>query len=503
MRLVSCVLVASVLSAFVGYANMYNDWTQKNAVNLKEISVQDNSSQAPQYGGCDILPQKDNRGNHIVLCDNPNKLQVATKDQPQYNLENEVEPCQYEIVVNGEKKYYLTNYNEGNADSVSSQCADTDKTLGIDGSRRGSPAHSHPIQVTKEGERLSSLWPSNADVLSSLLKGERVVRINAAQQNPKLKNAAILYDIYGRKCWELGEDGKYKREIMLTNYGEKNSDGKICWQLDKNDNACHRVENIPDPRAYQGDRESFYNTYGHNAFNPADTEKMIKYAEKFKANNETDDVKSAKPNMANPASEAVASSKVGVRGWCGCGDNHGKLYDVVDPFILMMCADKKDKSPEANKMLANLRYSYILCAKCGKCRRPSARSNAASWDQVNWRHELVICDNILELQLFRAKGLTSTQKMRLKLAPQEEFLKKIPDGGILFPGACACKVPDPVHVGPLFSDYEQYVCLICGHVRLPDATGNIPGGPTSLSSMGFDEQADAARKRLYQWLKNL
>jgi hypothetical protein len=211
------------------------------------------------------------------------------------------------------------------------------------------------------------------------------------------------------------------------------------------------------------------------------------------------------PNIEATYSDSTktSDSQVGVRGWCGCGDNHGKLYDVVDPFILMMCADKKDKSPEANKMLANLRYSYILCAKCGKCRRPSARSNAASWDQVNWRHELVICDNILELQLFRAKGLTSTQKMRLKLAPQEEFLKKIPDGGILFPGACACKVPDPVHVGPLFSDYEQYVCLICGHVRLPDATGNIPGGPTSLSSMGFDEQADAARKRLYQWLKNL
>jgi len=242
----------------------------------------------PRYpDGCNIMPQKDNLGNAIVLCDNPNNLQVATKDQPQYNRKNEVEGCQYEVAENGKNKYYITNYKEGNANSVSTQCPGTDNTLGLDGRKRGSPAHSHPIK-NMDGKRLSALWPSNADVLSALLKGENVVRINAQPQNPKARNAAILYDIYGRKCWLLGKDDKREKEIMLSNYYDgKTADGGICWQANKKDNGCYRVENLPDPLTYQGDKDAFYSRYGHNAFNPNDTEKLIAYAKKFKRKKES------------------------------------------------------------------------------------------------------------------------------------------------------------------------------------------------------------------------
>ena len=74
---------------------------------------------------------------------------------------------------------------------------------------------------------------------------------------------------------------------MLSNYHDgKTTNGEICWQADKKDNGCYRVENLPDPLTYQGDKDAFYSRYGHNTFNTNDTEKLIAYANKFKRKEE-------------------------------------------------------------------------------------------------------------------------------------------------------------------------------------------------------------------------
>ena len=221
--------------------------------------------------------------------------------------------------------------------------------------------------------------------------------------------------------------------------------------------------------------------------------------------------------VANPAPAAVADSSVGVRGWCGCGDDHGKLYEAGYMFAYVIMGGvlhglglvKKGNKAErtdndtANKMLLDARYTYVLCAKCGKCRRPSADPDTVSYHLINWKDEWVIRDNILELSLKADKDLTTAQHVRKKLEPQKEFLKKVPNGGIVFPGVCACKVPDPVHVGFLESDYSPYVCLLCGHVRLPDENGGMPNGPTALEEMGLGDKAKEEEKLMDEWLTSI
>ena len=222
-------------------------------------------------------------------------------------------------------------------------------------------------------------------------------------------------------------------------------------------------------------------------------------------------------NADGRAASKVDAYKVGVRGWCECGDNHGKLYEAGVLFGHLIVAGvlnelglvkRNGKARQidrdaADKMVLDARYAYILCAKCGKCRKPSVNPDTVNWNQIDWKDEWVIMDCILEFQLHDAKDLSTAQTVRAKLAPQKEFLSKFPNGGVVFPKACVCKVPDPVHVGFLESDYSPYVCLLCGHERLPDEVGSIPNGPTALREMGLDEKAKQEEGRIEEWLASI
>lgn len=222
-------------------------------------------------------------------------------------------------------------------------------------------------------------------------------------------------------------------------------------------------------------------------------------------------------NIVSQMSMSDTDAQVGVRGWCECGDNHGKLYEAGTMYgrlimtgILNFFGGVKGSASvkhldgdAADKMIFDTRYTYILCGKCGKCRRPSRDPDTVEWDQIDWNDEWVIMDCILEFQLQDAKDLSTAQSVRARLVPQKDFLSKFANGGVVFPGACACKVPDPIHVGFLESGYSPYVCLLCGRVRLPDEVGNMPNGPTALEEMGLNEKAEQEERRIVEWLASL
>lgn len=223
------------------------------------------------------------------------------------------------------------------------------------------------------------------------------------------------------------------------------------------------------------------------------------------------------PQRRNTSKE-TPSAAIGVRGWCECGDNHGKLFDAgtMIRYLVMwgllneLGLVKRNENAAridddmVKKMVLDARYSYILCGKCGKCRRPSVDSEIALSDSTNKKEEDVIIDNIVALEQLGAEDFSSAQKIeRAMIAPQKEFLSKFPNGGVLFPGACVCKVPDPVHVGFLENDYSPYVCLLCGHERLPDETGSMPRGPTALRESGLEKHAKQEERKMTEWFTSI
>ena len=75
----------------------------------------------------------------------------------------------------------------------------------------------------------------------------------------------------------------------------------------------------------------------------------------------------------------------------------------------------------------------------------------------------------------------------------------MPDGSVIVPGLCICKIPDPIQVGWGMTDEDDfYVCNFCGRIREPDHTGNMDFGPTMMHEMGLMEQENKIWKRISQ-----
>lgn len=201
---------------------------------------------------------------------------------------------------------------------------------------------------------------------------------------------------------------------------------------------------------------------------------------------------SAAPRRIAPAAQRVAApsgiarpataSNVGVRGWCGCGAEHGEIYGAG--------LKEEDNILIDGKLPLLGDFSYRLCGRCGKVLKPSRSRQGAE-----------IVDLRLERKYRDLVGRDiSIKRYDALLKEAESKLLDIPDGGIVIHGTCGCRVPDPVRVG--FIDYEYHVCLLCGRVRLPDENGGVPCGPTALSQWGLEKQSERATKRVIEWLKN-
>lgn len=175
-------------------------------------------------------------------------------------------------------------------------------------------------------------------------------------------------------------------------------------------------------------------------------------------------------------------SQVGVRGWCKCGAEHGKIHRAGGGGHWLLFISSASKA----SLLGD--YQYRLCGRCWRLFKPKRSGDEAE---------------IIDLRIERKYGELAgsripTYKYKELLKQAENKLLDIPDGEVVIPGTCSCKVPDPISNAGSLSDY---VCILCGRVRLPDANGNMPQGPTALYAQGLEKFAESAEERMRQWLE--
>lgn len=176
-------------------------------------------------------------------------------------------------------------------------------------------------------------------------------------------------------------------------------------------------------------------------------------------------------NVVSRMSMADANAQVGVRGWCDCGANHGKI-----------CFMGEGAYSSDGTNIGGGDYIYKLCGKCAKLFKPS-RS----------RDEAEIIDLRIERKYKKFVGTERmpTHKYLSLLKQAENKLLDIPDGEIVIHGVCTCKEPDPI----VFS-YASYayvkagkqnlaVCCSCGKEYV-SADGSVPCGPTAKREMGLE-----------------
>jgi len=171
------------------------------------------------------------------------------------------------------------------------------------------------------------------------------------------------------------------------------------------------------------------------------------------------------------ANSVNLAGEVGVRGWCDCGANHGKI-----------CFMGEGAYSSDGTNIGGGDYIYKLCGKCAKLFKPS-RS----------RDEAEIIDLRIERKYKKFVGTERmpTHKYLSLLKQAENKLLDIPDGEIVIHGICTCKEPDPI----VFS-YASYayvkagkqnlaVCCSCGKEYV-SADGSVPCGPTAKREMGLE-----------------
>lgn len=194
---------------------------------------------------------------------------------------------------------------------------------------------------------------------------------------------------------------------------------------------------------------------------------------------DSESVKEDKATDVADANSMNLAGEVGVRGWCDCGDDHGKRYIVGDMFCMY------------DKLECDL--AYTLCGRCGCVVRPKDCTGEG----------LQIVDVRLYKELKRKNGGKLAWLDAFgPLKARQSKIEAIPNGQVVVGELCTCKVADPISVG--FTNKitgEFYVCCNCGRVREPDENGDVPSGPTALSEMGLNEQAEKESERIRNWLE--
>ncbi len=503
-RLAFFALGAAVGFAFIGQANMYNDWAQKNAVNLngpsaieaaqsptapilQRIKQESQSCKDEWSGSLDDLKALVDRAKQKYGSENTKHMgRNATMIVPA-NL-NEMR----RLIDRGDKSigdwsgkhpyaladgYHANNAKQDDNDVdavINAFGSGVAKYVVTEGEFKGAE-----VVYDKDTGNIVKDWRMGTRNYSFVADGvdHDEADVDTHKKIPEYKYVGILVEtdptdpnkyfiVNGqtgkRMTWREAED------FPTTLSDEWKNMGLACVADDAKDviapNQCRDEAkcSIDTPKQdMQSDK----------------TEKSASASELKTASNRVD--------VANPTPLAAADSGVGVRGWCKCGAEHGKIYTVggggqwisLSTLKLSMIGD----------------YRYELCGRCGMLFKPERAGEAAK---------------IVDLRIERkykqfAGSRIPSYKYKSLLKQAENKLLDIPDGKIVIRGTCVCKVPDPVHVGFLENDYSPYVCIICGRVCLPDETGGISNGPTALSEMGLDKQAEEAMKRMCKWIEGL
>ena len=211
--------------------------------------------------------------------------------------------------------------------------------------------------------------------------------------------------------------------------------------------------------------------------------------------NDFEKLKTYLPNKNTSATSGVGSvacwcKEAGVRGWCKCDPHErGVVYLVGDGTYV------------GHRQIMIGDYEYALCRRCGRVIKPSGAEG----------NDYGITDQriVQEFEKRRTRGMTTSQivalneQMNALLRQANEKLLLIPDGSVIAPGLCMCKIPDPIEVGWGITDEDDfYVCNFCGRIREPDDTGNMDLGPTMLHEMGLMKHENEMWKRISQLVES-
>ena len=502
IRFTIFTFVASACFAFIGHANMYNDWAQKNAVNLNDPSVS-NATQSPtiypasepQVGGShhggiyagkgnqsvktqpsyDTLVQQAKDCFSNVQCATPQSAVLTAASQLYSDMEckGKIEGS-YGVYYSKERGYYIDQHDMSYGkhdvrpeykDCNPKNCSpNTQPRFNDNGDPLVAHVHNHPVENEQEAS-----WPSVADVKSAITDGidEYVVACSADIAKTPMK--VLRVDCRTGRVYLIswpGSENEFERPSQFDKaYGEQKK--KSIDQLSDDD--------FYDPERF-GELRDFVRGKKISGAN-----RSVVPEKKTVSN---------RVGAANSMSSAAADSGVGVRGWCHCWEHEppgqGVLLSVGEGNLAVgEMNDLESAEIFRDEYGATQRcsgkYSYTICSHCGKCY--TSQKVGDSYD-YNGGGELT--DAVIFNKWYDKAGseIPTQEYFRMQKVSRDKLLA-VPDGHVVIPGKCDCKYPDPVSVA-LKAD-EFYVCCFCGRVRLPDKSGGIPIGPTTWRYMMGDK----------------
>ncbi len=443
--------VASVCFAFIGYANMYNDWAQKNAVNLSSSANRMECNETSCVQGGLLSTSYSNAGTAaFAAAERFRGKECGIGVESSY------------IIYEKDGYYYLgTKAWYSNATKArGSAPVEYDQELISQGYNPVAVVHDHPNSKTP--------WFSTGDA-----KGSKANELDC-----------YVYTCNGARHGVLALDHNDGKVYEINPHtGMRTGIGKTSPPV----NLVRKSGSVGDKDPYQG-------VLSYQAF-PGRNDKVvaaeglseIEIDSLCKKNDPLEEkvchadsvsVNDLKATDVADANSVNLAGEVGVRGWCDCGDHHGRRYIVGDMFCMY------------EKLECDL--AYTLCGRCGCVVRPK--------DCAGKGLQIVDVRLYKELKQKRGRKLAWLDAFE-PLKARQSKIEAIPNGQIVVGGLCACKVADPINVG--FTNKisgEFYVCCNCGRVRAPDENGGIPNGPTALSEMGLNEQAERESERIRNWL---
>ncbi len=285
--------------------------------------------------------------------------------------------------------------------------------------------HSHPIGAY-------STWPSWNDVKGAYY---RSIKITQMLEDKKCDPAVI----YERKfyhyivvCPREGEP------VQLLRY-DKESVYKVAQDGSETDFYKERPSFVDDPAIT-------WAPDGHNPFRyrAVDIAKVLSEIQKDEETSSSGTGAALSGGGAGANCACKSEEGVGVRGWCTCTfrSAHVTLGNLFRMGTDLSVAD----------------YSYLICSECYKCRKDLN-------DVECFKKEGPLC--IWDGKVARENGVdgkTSPQGEALKrLVEAQERILKIPDGEIVIPGLCHCRVPDKWELG--MPPSKILMCKKCGKPR--------------------------------------
>ena len=305
--------------------------------------------------------------------------------------------------------------------------------------------HNHPVENGQE-----SAWPSVADVKGAITGGIDEYVVACSMDIAKTPIKVLRVDCRTGRVYLLSWPGSEEEFERPSQFNEAYDAQKIKSIDQLSDDDCY------DPERFEELRDFVRGKNISGAKRSAVTER---------------NTVSNRMDVANSTSSAAPDSDVGVRGWCDCGADHGKI-----------CFMGEGAYSSDGTNIGGGDYIYRLCGKCAKLFKPS-----------RLRDEAEIIDLRIERKYKKFVGTERmpTHKYLSLLKQAENKLLDIPDGEIVIHGVCTCKEPDPI----VFS-YASYayvkagkqnlaVCCSCGKEYV-SADGSIPCGPTAKREMGLE-----------------